>query len=110
MRKYCNICGLSLLENEPVVDTSLDMKPKKLKDAYGDKSDLICIGCAIDSIMNPPFVCSRCGQSIEFNEKFFISRKATTKPGGPKVDFKKACLDEKYICIACFEAVMNNGN
>ena len=107
MKEYCNICGRELLEDVLVVDTSLDMKPIKFKDVHGDKSDLICIECAIDSIENPPFVCSRCGQPVEFNEKFYVLREATTKPGGPKLDFKETCLDDKYVCSTCFCDIMN---
>ena len=107
MKEYCNICGRELLEDVLVVDTSLDMKPIKFKDVHGDKSDLICIECAIDSVENPPFVCTRCGQPIEFNEKFYVFREATTKPGGPKVDFKETCMGDKYICSACFDETMN---
>ncbi|MDW5549106.1 hypothetical protein [Methanosarcina sp.] len=107
VKEYCNICGRELLEDVLVVDTSLDMKPIKFKDVQGDKSDLICIECAIDSVENPPFVCSRCGQPIEFNEKFYVFREATAKPGGPKVDFKETCLEDKYICSTCFYEVMN---
>lgn len=107
MKEYCNICGRKLLEDVLVVDTSLDMKPIKYKDVHGDKSDLICIECAIDSIENPPFVCSRCGQPIEFNEKLYVFREATTKPGGPRVDFKEKRLDDKYICSTCFEEIIN---
>ncbi|RPJ75427.1 MAG: hypothetical protein EHM20_08955 [Alphaproteobacteria bacterium] len=107
MKEHCNICGQELLEEVLVVDTSLDMKPIKFKDVHGDKSDLICIECAIDSIENPPFVCSRCGQPIEFNEKFYVFREATTKPGGPKVDFKEKRLDDKYICSTCFAEIIN---
>jgi len=106
MKEYCNICGRKLLEDVLVVDTSLDMKPIKFKDVHGDKSDLICIECAIDSVENPPFVCSRCGQPVEFNEKFYVLREATTKPGGPKLDFKETCLDDKYICSTCFCEMM----
>lgn len=107
MKEFCNICGRELFEDVLVVDTSMDMKPIKFKDVHGDKSDLICIECAIDSVENPPFICSRCGQPIEFNEKFYVFREATTKPGGPKVDFRETCLDDKYICTACFEEIMN---
>ncbi|WP_011306846.1 hypothetical protein [Methanosarcina barkeri] len=107
MKEHCNICGRELLEDVLVVDTSLDMKPIKFKDVHGDKSDLICIECAIDSVENPPFVCSRCGQPIEFNEKFYVFREATTKPGGPKIDFKEPCLDDKHICSTCFGEIMN---
>jgi hypothetical protein len=107
MKEFCNICGRELLEDVLVVDTSMDMKPIKFKDIHGDKTDLICIECAIDSVENPPFVCSRCGQPIEFNEKFYVFKEATTKPGGPKVDFKETCLDDKYICITCFVEIMN---
>ncbi|MHB8101720.1 MAG: hypothetical protein ACYDEF_06000 [Methanosarcina sp.] len=107
MKEHCNICGLELLEDVLVVDTSLDMKPIKFKDVHGDKSDLICIECAIDSIENPPFVCSRCGQPIEFNEKFYVFREATTKPGGPRMDFKETRLDDKYVCSSCFTEIMS---
>ena len=107
MKEYCNICGRELMEDVLVVDTSLDMKPIKFKDVHGEKSDLICIECAIDSVENPPFVCTRCGQPIEFNEKFYVFREATTKPGGPRVDFKETCLDDKYICNTCFDETMN---
>ena len=107
MKEYCNICGRKLLEDVLVVDTSQDMKPIKFKDVHGDKSDLICIGCAIDSIENPPFICSRCGQPIEFNEKFYIIREASAKPGGPRVNFKEKRLDDKYICSTCFEEIMS---
>ncbi len=107
MKEYCNICGRELLEDVLVVDTSLDMKPIKFKDVQGDKFDLICIECAIDSVENPPFVCTRCGQPIEFNEKFYVVREATTKPGGPKVDFKETCIGDKYICRTCFDETMN---
>jgi hypothetical protein len=106
-KEYCNICGRELLEDVLVVDTSQDMKPIKFKDVHGDKSDLICIECAIDSVENPPFVCSRCGQPIEFNEKFYVFREATTKPGGPKVNFKETCLGDKYVCSTCFCEMMN---
>ena len=71
MKEYCNICGRELLEDVLVVDTSQDMKPIKFKDVHGDKSDLICIECAADSVENPPFLCSRCGQPIEFGEHFY---------------------------------------
>ncbi|AKB27574.1 hypothetical protein MSSIT_0855 [Methanosarcina siciliae T4/M] len=107
MKEYCNICGRELMEDVLVVDTSLDMKPIPFKDVHGDKSDLICIECAIDSVENPPFVCTRCGQPIEFNEKFYVFKEATTKPGGPKVNFKETCLDDKYVCSTCFEEIMN---
>jgi hypothetical protein len=107
MKEYCNICGRELLEDVLVVDTSQDMKPIKFKDVHGDKSDLICIECVIDSIENPPFVCSRCGQPIEFNEKFYIFRGASAKPGGPTVSFKEKSLDDKYICCTCFEDIMS---
>ncbi|AKB58094.1 hypothetical protein MSBR2_1578 [Methanosarcina barkeri 227] len=107
VKEHCNICGRELLEDVLVVDTSLDMKPIKFKEVHGDKSDLICIECAIDSVENPPFVCSRCGQPIEFNEKFYVFREATTKPGGPKVDFEETCLDDKHICSTCFSEIMN---
>jgi len=107
MKEYCNICGRELLEDVLVVDTSLDMKPIQFKEVHGDKSDLICIECAIDSVENPPFVCSRCGQPIEFNEKFYVFREATTKPGGPKVDFKETCLDDRYVCSSCFCEIMS---
>jgi hypothetical protein len=107
MNEYCNICGRELLEDVLVVDTSQDMKPIKFKDVHGDKSDLICIECAIDSIENPPFICSRCGQPIEFNEKFYIIREASAKPGGPRVNFKEKRLDDKYICRTCFEEIMS---
>ena len=107
MKGYCNICGQKLLEDVLVVDTSLDMKPIKFRDVHGEKSDLICIECAIDSVENPPFVCTRCGQPIEFNEKFYVFKEATTKPGGPRVDFKETCLDDKYICSTCFDETMN---
>ena len=110
MKDYCNICGRELLEDVLVVDTSLDMKPIKFKEVHGDKSDLICIECAIDSIKNPPFVCSRCGQPIEFNEKFYVFRDATTKPGGPKVDFKEKDLDDRYVCSTCFSEIMISEN
>lgn len=109
VKEYCNICGRELLEDVLVVDTSQDMKPIKFKDVHGDKSDLICIECAIDSIENPPFVCSRCGQPIEFNEKFFIIREASAKPGGPKVSFIEKRLDDKYICGTCFGETMSPG-
>jgi hypothetical protein len=108
MKKYCNICGRELLEDVLVVDTSQDLKPIKFKDVHGDKSDLICTECAIDSIENPPFVCSRCGQTIEFSEKFYIFREASAKPGGPRVNFKEKHLDDKYICGTCFEEVMSS--
>jgi hypothetical protein len=108
MKEYCNICGRELLEDVLVVDTSLDMKPIKFKEVQGEKSDLICIECAIDSVENPPFVCSRCAQPIEFNEKFYVFREATTKPGGPEVDFKKTCLDDRYVCSACFCEMMSS--
>jgi hypothetical protein len=107
MKEYCNICGRELLEDVLVVDTSQDMKPIKFKDVHGDKSDLICIECAIDSIENPPFICSRCGQPIEFNEKFYVFREASAKPGGPRVNLKEKCLDDKYICSSCFEEIMS---
>lgn len=107
MAEYCNICGRELLEDVLVVDTSLDMKPIMFRDVHGDRSDLICIDCAIDSVENPPFVCSRCGQPIEFNEKFYIFKEAVTKPGGPKVDFKESCLEDKYVCSTCFDEIMN---
>jgi hypothetical protein len=107
MKRCCNICGRELLQGVMVVDTSQDMKPIKFKDVHGDKSDLICIECAIDSIENPPFACSRCGQPIEFNEKFYIIREASAKPGGPRVDFKEKRLDDKYVCRTCFEGIMS---
>ena len=107
MKEYCNICGRELLEDVLVVDTSMDMKPIKFRDVHGDKSDLICIECAIDSVENPPFICSRCGQPIEFHEKFYVFREATTKPGGPVVDFKETCLNDKYICCECFKEIMS---
>lgn len=107
MKEYCNICGRELLEDVMVVDTSQDMKPIKFKDVHGDKSDLICIECAVDSIENPPFLCSRCGQPLEFSEHFYVVRKGTTKPGGLKVDLKESCLDDKYICLTCFEEILN---
>jgi hypothetical protein len=107
MKEYCNICGRELLEDVLVVDTSLDMKPIKFRDVHGEKFDLICIECAIDSVENPPFVCTRCGQPIEFNEKFYVFKEATTKPGGPRVNFKETCLDDKYICSTCFDETMN---
>lgn len=106
MKEYCNICGRELLEDVLVVDTSLDMKPIPFKDVQGDKSDLICVECAIDSVENPPFVCTRCGQTIEFNEKLYIFREATTKPGGPKENSKVTYLGDIYICGTCFDETM----
>ena len=44
---------------------------------------------------------------IKFKEKFYVFKEATTKPGGPKVDFKEICLDDKYICSTCFSEIMN---
>ena len=107
MKEFCNICGRELNEDVLVVDTSQDMKPIKFKDVHGDKSDLICIECAADSVENPPFLCSRCGQPIEFGEHFYILKIGTTKPGGPKVDFKETSLEDKYVCITCYEEFMN---
>jgi hypothetical protein len=107
MKEFCNICGRELMEDVLVVDTSQDMKPIKFKDVHGDKSDLICIECAADSVENPPFLCSRCGQPVEFGEHFYVLRMGTAKPGGPKVDFKEVTLDDKCICLTCFEEFMN---
>jgi hypothetical protein len=107
MTEYCNICGRELLEDVLVVDTSLDMKPIMFRDVQGDKSDLICIDCAIDSVENPPFRCSRCGQPIEFNEVFYVFKEAVAKPAGPKIDFKRNCLEDKFICSTCFDELMN---
>jgi hypothetical protein len=109
MTDYCNICGIcgqELLEDVVVVDTSLDMKPIPFKEVHGDKSDLICIECAIDAVENPPFVCGRCAQPIEFNEKFYVFREAISKPSGPKVDL---CVhtEENYICSECYNEIMN---
>ncbi len=106
MKEYCNICGRELLEDIVVVDTSLDMKPITFKEVHGDKSDLICIECAIDAVENPPFVCGRCAQPIEFNEKFYVFREAISKPSGPKVDL---CVhtEENYICDECYNEIMN---
>lgn len=107
MKEFCNICGRELMEDVLVVDTSQDMKPIKFKDVHGDKSDLICVKCALDSVENPPFLCSRCGHPVEFSEHFYVIRKGTTKPGGPEVDLKETCIDDKYICLTCFEEIMN---
>lgn len=55
IKEFCNICGRELMEDVLVVDTSQDMKPIKFQDVHGgDKSDLICIECAADSVENPP--------------------------------------------------------
>ena len=89
------------------------MKPIKFKDVHGDKSDLICIECATESVENPPFLCSRCGQPVEFGEHFYILKMGTIKPGGPNVDFKEISPDDKCICVACYEEFMtatNNAN
>jgi len=107
MKEFCNICGRELLEDVLVVDTSQDMKPIKFKDVHGDKSDLICIECATESVENPPFVCSRCGQPVEFGEHFYVLRLGTIKPGGLKVDFKEVSPEEKCICLTCFDEFMN---
>jgi hypothetical protein len=57
MKEYCNICGRELLEDVLVVDTSQDMKPIKFKDVHGDKSDLICVECAAESVrIHPSYV------------------------------------------------------
>lgn len=110
VKEFCNICGLELMENILVVDTSLDMKPIKFKDIHGDKSDLICIECATDSIENPPFLCSRCGQPIEFGEHLCTFRLGILKPGGSTVNYKETAADDKCICIACLEEFMNVEN
>lgn len=107
MKEFCNICGRELMEDVLVVDTSQDMKPIKFKDVHGDKSDLICIECAADSVENPPFLCSRCGQPVEFGEHFYVLRMGTIKPGGPKVDFREVSPADKCICLACFDEFMN---
>ena len=75
MKEFCNICGRELLEDVLVVDTSQDMKPIKFKDVHGDKSDLICIECATDSVENPPFLCSRCGHPVEFGEHLYVLKR-----------------------------------
>jgi len=106
-KEYCNICGRELLEDVLVVDTSQDMKPIKFKDVHGDKSDLICIECATESVENPPFLCSRCGQPVEFGEHFYVLKMGTVKPSGPKVDFKEISSEDKCICITCYEEFMN---
>jgi hypothetical protein len=107
MKEFCNICGQELLEDVLVVDTSQDMKPIKFKDVHGDKSDLICVECAAESVENPPFLCSRCGQPVELGEHFYVLRIGTIKPGGPKVDLKEVSPDEKCICITCYEEFVN---
>lgn len=107
MKEYCNICGRELLEDVLVVDTSQDMKPIKFKDVHGDKSDLICIECAADSVENPPFLCSRCGQPVEFGEHFYVLKIEILKPGGPKDDLKESPGEEKCICLTCYEEFMN---
>jgi hypothetical protein len=107
VKEFCNICGLELMEDALVVDTSQDMKPIKFKDVHGDKSDLICIECATDSIENPPFLCSRCGQPIEFGEHSYIFRLGILKPGGSTVNFTGTSADDNCICITCFEEFMN---
>lgn len=107
VKEFCNICKRELLEDVLVVDTSQDMKPIKFKDVHGDKSDLICVECAADSVENPPFLCSRCGQPVEFGEHFYVLRLGTIKPGGLKVDFKESSTDDKCICLTCFEEFMN---
>lgn len=106
MKEYCNICGRELLEDVLVVDTSQEMKPIKFKDVHGDKSDLICIECATDSVENPPFLCSRCGQPIEFGEHLYVLMPGILKPGGPIVDFKETCTDNICVCVTCFEEFM----
>ncbi|HIH95007.1 TPA: hypothetical protein HA338_13645 [Methanosarcina acetivorans] len=106
-KEFCNICSRELLEDVLVVDTSQDMKPIKFKDVHGDKSDLICIECAADSIENPPFLCSRCGQPVELGEHFYILKVGTTKPGGPRVDSEEKCTEDRYICIRCYDEFMN---
>lgn len=107
MKKFCNICGRELLENVPVVDTSQDMIPIKFEEVRGDNSDLICIECAVESVEYPPFLCSRCGQPVEFGEHFYVLRVGTLKPSGPKIDLKEVSPDEKCICVACYEELMN---
>ncbi len=106
-KEFCNICGRELTGDLLVVDTSQEMKPVKFKDVQGDKSDLICVECAADSIENPPFLCSRCGQPIELGEHFYILKFGTTKPGGAKVDSEEECPEDKYICIRCHDEFMN---
>ncbi len=107
IKEFCNICGRELMEDVLVVDTSQDMKPIKFQDVHGDKSDLICIECAADSVENPPFLCSRCGQPVEFGEHFYMLRMGIVKPGCLKVDFKEVSPDDKCICLTCFEEFMN---
>lgn len=109
-KEFCNICDRELMEDVLVVDTSQDMKPIRFKDVHGDKSDLICIECAIDSIENPPFLCSRCGQPIEFGEHLYVVRLGLLKPGGSTTNNNDKSTKEKYICITCFEEFMNVEN
>lgn len=107
VKEFCNICGRELLEDVLVVDTSQEMKLIKFKDVHGDKSDLICVDCATDSVENPPFLCSRCGQPIEFGEHLYVLKLGILKPGGTVVDLKETSDDEKCICLTCFEEFMN---
>lgn len=109
-KEFCNICGRELMEDVLVVDTSQDMKPIRFKDVHGDMSDLICIECAIDSIENPPFLCSRCGQPIEFGEHLYVVRLGLLKPGGSTTNNNDKSAKEKYICITCFEEFMSVEN
>ncbi|MDD3043307.1 MAG: hypothetical protein PHV51_09000 [Methanosarcinaceae archaeon] len=108
MPEYCNICSRKLKEEALVVDTSLDMRPILFNEVQGDKSDLICIDCAIDAVENPPFVCSRCGQPIEFNEIFYVFKKAVAKPAGPTVKDEESCSEDRHLCSTCFEDIMGS--
>jgi hypothetical protein len=57
--------------------------------SHGDKSDLICIECAIDSVENPPSYVQDV-QPVEFNEKFYVLRISNYKNRAAlKLDFLK---------------------
>ncbi|MDD2439372.1 MAG: hypothetical protein PHD41_04000 [Methanosarcinaceae archaeon] len=106
MSEYCNICGRKLRMDTQVVDTSLDMRPIPFNEVQGDNSDLICIDCAIEAVENPPIVCSRCGQPIEFSEKVYVFEKAVAKPAGPLIKEEKNSLEDRHLCGSCFDDIM----
>ncbi|MCO5383266.1 MAG: hypothetical protein NHB15_15280 [Methanosarcina barkeri] len=92
MKEYCNICGRKLLEDVLVVDTSLDMKPIKFKDVHGDKSDLICIECAIDSVENPPSYVQGAGSQSNLMKSSMYSEKQPQNRAAPNLTLKKHAL------------------
>ena len=92
MKEYCNICGRELLEDVLVVDTSLDMKPIKFKEVHGDKSDLICIECAIDSIENPPLYVQDAGSQSNLMKSSMCSRRQPQNLAVPKLTLKRYAL------------------